>query len=230
LTIAGYLLDGFTVQVYGSDVMLSETTYSMVGFAIRMQNFELQPGTGTIFSQATFILFALSTIVLHMIVLLIIWYVRIKPKFWNKMHTLAGVCFAWSALDVMVLSMVITLVEMQAERFAKVSSEQLALISKLLGTTLHDENIVRLKIILGVGTWVMVAAFCLHFVVAQWVMIILHRAIPHVPKRRDMISMGLDGTLMSDDSIAQASSENRTEQGPSMRVAPAESFDVVQSS
>jgi|ERR1712232_537256 len=179
LVIVSFCVQAFTVQVYSSDILLSETSYTILGFASSMQDFSLDVRFGTVFSQVTFILFALSTILLHMCLLLFIWYVRIKPRLWARLHTLAQTLIAWSALDVMVASMVITLLEMETLHPARFSTSQLALAGKLLGRELKNPYAVRLMITLEAGTYLMGAAALIHTVLAQLVMIMLDRAIPH---------------------------------------------------
>jgi hypothetical protein len=171
-----YVLPAFTVTVSAAGVVLNKTTYSLIEFVSSMPSFQLHVRFGTIFGMITFIVFALSTSVLHVIVLLGIWYCEVKPQWLAIVRTVAHTLFAWAALDVTFISMVLTLVEMSSSDFHHLNSIGRTFASKLLGKPVIDPKGVRLEVKLDYATWIILAAILAHYFIGRMVMAMVERA------------------------------------------------------
>lgn len=178
VTFIGYAIEAFNVKLLAAGQTINDTPYSMLGFGLTMQTFSLNLHFGTFFSQATFLVFALGTTFLHMAVLLFVWYIKVSPRWWKILNTLAHTLCAWSALEVMVISMVVTLAEMEELMFLFLNGSQMSLLSKILGKSVTDRRAVHLDVDLRFGTYLVgVVAVLYIWVVARLVMWLLGRGV-----------------------------------------------------
>jgi hypothetical protein len=176
-TVASFSAEAFNVKVFAAGVKINDSSYSMAEFAASMRKFNMAIRFGTVFSQMTLILFALSTIVLHLLLLLTIWYFKIKPSWWECLNTAAHTLAAWSSLDVMAISMAITLLEMEASDFVRPHANVKQMASKLFGVEAPTGKFLRIEVTLLFGTYMMLALAAAHAILGRIVMGIVERAV-----------------------------------------------------
>jgi hypothetical protein len=166
LVISSYIMKSFTVELSAAGQVLTHQSYSLVSFAMAMPSFSLDVSFkdkfGTAFSMFTFILFALVMNIVHDVIILVIWYVKIKPQWWAVLNTATHTLAAWSALDVCIISMVLTLVEMGTSDFVHLNDWQRKIASKVLGQPVTDARGVHLKVTLDYGTFFICLSVMLH--------------------------------------------------------------------
>lgn len=172
-----YILPAFSVKLSVANIVLNDARYSMVGFVSKMFSFEQHPHLMTIFGQVTFVTFALSTIVLHMCILLTVWYFHVPTRWMERFRTMAHVLNAWAALDVMALSMAITLMEMDISDFHHLDANGRIAASKVLGIDVTDPRGIKISVTLEYSFYIMVVAVLVHFVIGRMVMGMLENAL-----------------------------------------------------
>jgi hypothetical protein len=94
----------------------------------------------TRFSQMTFFLFALLFTHLNLAILILVWCLRIPPRWYKFLNTVAHTSFAWAALDVALASMVITLLETSKTNLVPCHASCQATLAKLLKPGDHLQN------------------------------------------------------------------------------------------
>mmetsp|Transcript_1049 Transcript_1049/g.1877 ORF Transcript_1049/g.1877 Transcript_1049/m.1877 type:complete len:1050 (-) Transcript_1049:45-3194(-) len=173
-----YILPAFSVKLQAAEHMvLHDATYSMVGFVSNMLSFQQHPHFVTVFGQVTFVTFALSTIVLHTCILLIVWYFRVPQKWLEIFRTMAHVLNAWAALDVMTISMALTLMEMDISDFHHLDANGRVMASKVLGMDVTDPRGIKIGVTLEYSFYIMAGAVVVHFVIGRMVMGMMEEAV-----------------------------------------------------
>jgi hypothetical protein len=88
--------------------------FSMLRFARMLPTLSQWPNCfSTRFSQMTFFLFGIFFTHLNLFILLVVWFMRISPKWYKVLNTVAHTSFAWAGLDVALISMYVTLMEVR---------------------------------------------------------------------------------------------------------------------
>jgi hypothetical protein len=172
----------FTVRMTVCGKEISRASYSILGYATRMKTFSFHSGFEETFSQFTFVLFVLCTISAHITAMIVIWYAKVPKSRWAAVNTLSHTLFAWSALDVMVLSMVLTLIEMTTSNFLNLdqmlNESQRHLLSNVLGFPVPaDGKGVGLDVTLEWATYLVGMTVLVHAWLGRVVMSLLEYAV-----------------------------------------------------
>eukprot|EP00931_Biecheleriopsis_adriatica_P066672 TRINITY_DN40970_c0_g1_i1.p1 TRINITY_DN40970_c0_g1~~TRINITY_DN40970_c0_g1_i1.p1 ORF type:complete len:1025 (-),score=162.90 TRINITY_DN40970_c0_g1_i1:41-3115(-) len=167
LCVLGCLLPAFTVSLDSPPLAkLGSSSYSVFSFAYDLRSFSAYPEAfPTIFNQATFVIFAIGTIVVHLSLLILLCF-RMAPQL-QFASTLAHCLGAWSALDVALLSLVVTLQEMEQSDFVRLDDPSKATLSRILGKEVTTDHGLLVKANLESGTYVLIAAALGHLVLSR---------------------------------------------------------------
>jgi len=177
LVVSGCALPAFTVTLSSPLGAFSEATHSLYGYAARLTDLAEEPNSfSTRFSQGTFIFFALISIHAHLALLLVAWLGRLSFRGLGIANVLGHVLFTYSAMDVAVISMILTLLELSTSNFVPLDDGQMALLARIAGRELTDHQGLTVGVALGPGTWLLAAAVLLHWCVGREVMVCLERA------------------------------------------------------
>merc|ERR1712129_635650 len=136
-------------------------------------------------SQFTFVFFAIVSINLHVVIMLYVWICKVSSRRLALTHQVAHALFAWSALDVAMLSMILTLIEMGISDLLWLSIAQQHFLGKLTGKPHPSRHGLTVGITLGVGTWVLVLAALLHAFIGRFAMVLLDQAATALNKWQD---------------------------------------------
>lgn len=173
LCVVGCVLPAFTVSLDSPPLTyLGSSTYSFFGFANNLRSFSSYPmAFASIFNQITFVVFAIGTICLHFLILILLCF-RIAPQL-QSASTLAHCLGAWSSLDVALLALVITLEEMQQSDFAHLDGGTKDTLSRVLGKEVTSDHGLLVHISLEIGTYVLIAAALIHLVFSRVALLFL---------------------------------------------------------
>jgi len=164
----------FTVRLLSPVGQFAESSYSLLSFAWAMPKVSLRPNAfSTRFSQCTFFSFAILNIHVHMLLLLGVWFLRVKPSWLRTVNTLAQSLAAWSATDVAIISMVITLIELTTSHFVDLPDSVMAAIQKLSGEPLKVNTGLKVDVELERGTFILAVGVILHAFVGRAIMRLL---------------------------------------------------------
>jgi hypothetical protein len=171
------------------DGTFSKSSYSVYGFVAKLPELSEEPNSfKTRFSQFTFVFFVIVCINLHVMMMLHVWMCKVSSRKLALVHPVAHFLFVCSSLDVALISMVITLVEMEASDIAWMSPSQQHFVGKVVGTPYPSRHGVRVSISLGAGTWVLFLAALLHNVIGRFALALLERAVSALDKWQDETS------------------------------------------
>jgi len=178
LAAGGCALPAFTVTLSCPLGVFSEATHSVGGFAQQLPGLSEEPNSFSArFSQLTYLFFMIVIIHAHAALLLVVWLVKLTPSVLATANTVAHMLFAWSALDVGVISMVATLIEMSSSDFVQLTSDQKALLSRLAGRDVSNEQGLKVNITLSSGTLLLTLAALLQWWLGRAAMGHLRRAV-----------------------------------------------------
>jgi len=182
LALFGFCLPAFTVALESPVGILSETRYSLLSFTYMLPHLDKYSSSfAARFSQLTYLLFALIFLQVHMCILLMVWFAKVKPKMLSTSNMLAHSLFAWSATDVALMSMVLTLLEMSNANLVPLDSmldPTLSSIYKAVTGMDHVPNKgVALNVVIGPGVWILMFAVVLHAWIGRVVMSVLENAV-----------------------------------------------------
>jgi hypothetical protein len=125
LTILGCCIPSFRIEL--STPIAGATfshEYSLVSFAQQLPYLSQWPNAvSTRFCQATFYFFVIFFCNLHLAILMVVWLIRIPPEYYPNLNFVAHSAFAWSALDVAVFALYMTLAEMTTSDFVPVDPD-----------------------------------------------------------------------------------------------------------
>ena len=119
LVVWGALVNSFVFEFGGLVSLLmkgigedTSVEYSLITVGSAITASAQNPdGAGVIMIEVVFFIFALAVPLLHLISLLVIWLVPLKPVAQRRAFVMAEVLNAWSALEVFVVSIIAALVE-----------------------------------------------------------------------------------------------------------------------
>mmetsp|Transcript_19326 Transcript_19326/g.43433 ORF Transcript_19326/g.43433 Transcript_19326/m.43433 type:complete len:1035 (-) Transcript_19326:116-3220(-) len=164
----------FTVRLLSPLGEFAEASYSLITFAAAIPEVTLQPNAfSTRFSQGVFISFAILNIHIHMLLLLAVWFCRVKRRWLYFVNTLAQSLAAWSATDVVLISMVITLIELTTSHFVDLPDNVMASLKALMGKPLEADTGLKVDVVLEPGTYILAVGVVLHAVVGRAIMRLL---------------------------------------------------------
>merc|ERR1719326_800946 len=106
-----------------------------------------------------------------------IWCCRLRPQWWETLTTMAHTLCAWASLDVMAISMVLTLIEMSTSDFHHLGPDDRMRASKLIGTHVNDYHGVGIEITLEYGTYIILVAVVVHWFAGRVMMDMVERAV-----------------------------------------------------
>jgi len=187
LTACGCALPAFTVMLSSAlGGTLSESSYSMFSFAATLPDLSEAPNSlSTRFGQFTFAFFVIISNHLHLAIMLYVWNYKVSSKRLALMSMAAQALFSSAALDVAMLSMVITLAEMSISDFLWLNTQKQHFVSKLTGIPHPSDHGLTIGISLGVGTWVLIIAALMHAFIGRLAMVLLERAASALNKWED---------------------------------------------
>lgn len=146
---------------------LGSSQFSLFQFACMLPSFAEHPRSfPALFNQVTFILFALGVNYLQLILLLLLWYGRV-PQWRVTRHinipAVAHCLGAWAAMDVALISMIITMLELKQSDFVHLDDGQKEQLSRLSGIDVRggDQGL-SVDVVLGSGTYLLFVAVLLH--------------------------------------------------------------------
>jgi len=181
----GCALPSFTVELKSPFGTFSQNTYSLFGFASKLPDLAEEPNLfSTRFSQGTFVFFAIITIHAHVALLLFAWLARLSLGRLKQVKRLSHVLLAWSALDVCVVGMVVTLVEMESSDFVSLNDQQRHFIGQITGEPVVSEHGLIVDVTLHSGSYILGFAALLHCCASRIVMNDLERALLAVELHR----------------------------------------------
>jgi len=161
--IYGCFLPLAHVKLYTPLGKFSDTSFTAYSFCGVLPSLsEHADGFFTRFGQLTYFVFVLLTIHVHIMLLFILWYSRMSAWRVKKLTTVARTLFAWSALDVCLLSVAYTLSEMTTSDFVGLNSNQLELLRNLSGQPLVTQQGLLIAAEFGEGFYVLIVAVVLH--------------------------------------------------------------------
>jgi len=177
LVVLGLVLPGFLVRLHTPAGPFSEISHSMLGFSAALPHFTEEPNSFTArFSQVTYVVFAVTTILANLLVLLLFNSGKWPTKRLTLASIIARTLFAWSALDVALVSMVITLIELCLSNFVPLSNFERWLVEKTItGHPVPQPGLV-VELTLGPGVYVLGVAVLLHMWFGPLVMGLLDAA------------------------------------------------------
>jgi len=184
----GCFIKAFHIRLDCAVGFLGESSYSLIGFALALPRFAERPHAwSTYINQATFLVFAIAVIHLHMAILLIIWYTGRCSTFALALAKSLG---AWAALDVALLSMVITLLELRVSDFVHLQKNDLRMLSRIVGMELTASKGLTVDVTLESGTFLLLLGVLLH----AWSSRAALAALPsHVPRTTSHASEPFEG-------------------------------------
>ncbi|CAE7302201.1 unnamed protein product [Symbiodinium natans] len=125
LAIVGCSMTAFSVHLRCIFGHLGESQFSLFQFAYSLPSFSEHPiAWPTLFNQFTFVLFAIGVNFLQLLLLLLLWYWRVPKLKHVDWRAVAHCLGAWSALDVALISMIITMLELGASDFIHLWPDQ----------------------------------------------------------------------------------------------------------
>jgi hypothetical protein len=178
--VAGCMLPAFTLELYSptSELPHKSVTYSFVDFARALPDFSEQRNSfPTRFCQFTFWFFAIIAIHVHLVILLVLWFVKIKPKHFRFLNTLAHSLFAWSALDVAALSLVITVLEMSAANFVGIGDSERSFLSQFTLRPVTTNKGIEVQTFIHEGTYLVLLGCAMHYWIGRVVMHLLEHGV-----------------------------------------------------
>eukprot|EP00808_Paulinella_micropora_P013794 g34053.t1 len=102
-------LAGFTLDITGDD---SYFPFSLWDLALQLPDSSVEPnGFTTRFVQASFIIFSVVMPVFYLLAALVLWNVPFSLQRQHQLYHLCEVLFAWSALEVFVLSVIVSVLQ-----------------------------------------------------------------------------------------------------------------------
>lgn len=120
LCIVGCFLPAFSVNLRTVFGALGSSKFSLFQFAYSLPSFAEHPRSfASLFNQVTFMVFALGVNFLQLLLLLLLWY-QLVPRRINRRVNVSAVvhCLgAWAAMDVALISMIVTMVELKQSDF-----------------------------------------------------------------------------------------------------------------
>eukprot|EP00435_Cladocopium_sp_Y103_P020686 s789_g5.t1 len=166
LCIVGCFLPAFSVDLHTVFGPLGSSKFSLFQFAYSLPTFAEHPRSfASLFNQVTFMVFALGVNFLQLLLLLLRWY-DLVPRRINRRINMSAVthCLgAWAAMDVALISMIITMVELKQSDFVHLAGGQKEQLSRLSGIDVRGgDKGLSVDVVLGSGTYVLFAAVLLH--------------------------------------------------------------------
>ena len=124
LLVAGMIIDSFNFKFEGAAALvltsLNATTnqgYSLISLGLDLPSVAQDPNSFTIrFLQITYLVYAVAVPLCHPILMLILWMVPMTIKCQQHLFVVVEIFHAWSAVDVFVLTVIASLLEL--EQFA----------------------------------------------------------------------------------------------------------------
>jgi len=167
ICVVGCFLPAVSVQLSTVFGPLGSSKFSLFQFACDLPSFAEHPlSFAALFNQVTFILFALSVNYLQLLLLLLLWY-NLVPR-WRiienvNIPAVAHCLGAWAAMDVALISMIITMVELKQSDFVHLEGNQKEQLSRLTGIDVSGgDKGLTVDVMLGSGTYLLFGAVLLH--------------------------------------------------------------------
>ncbi|CAE7036781.1 unnamed protein product [Symbiodinium sp. CCMP2592] len=163
LTVAGCSMTAFSVHLRCILGPLGQSHFSLFQFAYGIPSFSEHPlAWPTLFNQFTFILFAIGVNFLQLILLLLLWYWRVPKLKHIDWRAVAHCLGAWSALDVALISMIITMLELGASDFVHLWGSDKDRLTRRLGIDVRGpEKGLTVDVVLSTGTYLLFVAVLL---------------------------------------------------------------------
>jgi len=178
LVNCGCLLPAFTVKLISPFGQFSEATFSIFSFADKLPELAEEPNSfSTRFSQGTFVFFGIFSINAHLVLLLLTWFGKLSPRRLAVANVLGHMMFAYAALDVALISMVLTLIELQTSNFVNLSAGQQELLARFAGHPIDTDQGLTVDVGFGPGTYLLAAAVLLHWPIGREVTVCLERVV-----------------------------------------------------
>eukprot|EP00045_Choanoeca_perplexa_P006819 m.59015 g.59015 ORF g.59015 m.59015 type:complete len:1016 (-) comp13804_c0_seq1:15-3062(-) len=119
--VLGCITDAFTFQMKGliswlyvQDGFSADRTYSLWSMFTDLPNANPNPnGVAIRFVQAFYLLFACAVPLIQQLVLAVLWLTPLAAKAQRRIYTAAEILFAWSGLEVYLLSIIMALLQLQ---------------------------------------------------------------------------------------------------------------------
>lgn len=205
-TVGGFL-PAFTIQMETPFMELSNSTFSFFGFVVALPHFAEEPSSiVTRFGQIVCLVFGIFTIYGHLLLLLLFQFARTSNKGLQTAATFARTLAAWSSLDVVVLSMVLTLVELQNADILHLDSSTQQFLRRLLHHPV-PQNGIKVNLELRLGTYVLALVAVLHWLVRPQVMGPLERAVEEAIAAEELLQPAPE-TPRCDDALGREGDEH----------------------
>eukprot|EP01137_Pigoraptor_chileana_P010360 Opistho-2@59848 len=189
LVIAGSVMQSFQFEFKGAFKLLLNfleedptQSFSLVSLGVQLPDSAFDSNSfGVRFIQATWFLFAIVLPLCYLVFLLVLWLVPMTPRVQHKMFHVTEVFNAWSALEVVVVSVIAALLELQ--QFAQfiigdMCTQINPLLEEYLGAYLDgDAKCFDVVTKLDSGCWLLFAACLIYIVVGLLVQLTCHKAL-----------------------------------------------------
>ncbi|CAE7511083.1 unnamed protein product [Symbiodinium sp. CCMP2456] len=185
LTLAGCSMTAFSVHTRCVFGPLGQSHFSLFQFAYGIPSFSEHPlAWPTLFNQFTFILFAIGVNFSQLILLLLLWYWRVPKLKHIDWRAVAHCLGAWSALDVALISMIITMLELGASDFVHLWDSDKRKLSRRFGIDVRGpEKGLTVDVVLSSGTCLLFVAVLLQAWASRAALHFLDKRSPNAMQR-----------------------------------------------
>ena len=190
LLVAGTLIDAFNFEFKGlSELLLhslnlsSSGAYSLVTLAESLSTTSSAAATSfnVIFLQGTFCLFSIVAPFVHLVLMFVLWVVPCTLRTQHRLFYATEIVYAWSAVDVFLITIIASLVELQlAAQFLVGNRCDLinALVAQLHWPSLADDaKCFDVIATLSEGAWALIISTMFSLISSFIVMVICRDAL-----------------------------------------------------
>jgi hypothetical protein len=217
LLITGSVINSFQFQFRGAFQMLldfidedSFTSYSLISTGLALPGSAINPDSfGVRFIQVTWFSFAIAIPLCYLLLLLVLWLTPLTPRLQRGVFVVTEVFNAWSALEVVVVSIVAALLELQ--QFSQfIIGNRCDLINPLLaqyfGPYLDgDTKCFDVIATLDDGCYILFTACVIYVVVGLGVQIACHKALREregeLTEAEDQVPIGINAPDLDGDYV-----------------------------
>lgn len=163
LMIVGCSLNAFTVNLRSPFGKFSTASYSIFTFLDALPAFAEDPNSfRTRFGQFTYLTFVIVIVYMHLAILLVAWFTQVPHKWLRAFHRILHSLSAWSSLDVALLGMFMTAIEMTTSDLVDLKPAARQQLSLFSGIEITDERGLIVDVACGLGAYILVLSVLLH--------------------------------------------------------------------
>jgi len=216
LLISGSIIESFQFQFKGAFQLLLEfldqpaiTSYSLISTGVALPDSAWHPNSiGIRYIQATWFCFAIAIPLCYMLLLLILWLTPMTAKLQRTVFVITEVFNAWSALDVVVVSIIAALLELQ--QFSQfIIGDRCDLINPIIKQLFNQElngdaKCFDVVATLDQGCWLLFTSCIIYIMVGLVVQLTCHKALK---EREGMLALDVDEDTSDSDNLANGTND-----------------------